>query len=170
MTGIRCYTDGSCSGGRGPMGAGVVIEYGVKDVIEYGGYLGEGTNNIAELTAVGTAMWFLRARIQYETAHEIVVFTDSEYCIGVLTNPAWQPQSNLKLIEDVKALLVPNVVFHHVRGHVGYRGNERADKLAHHARKERMTHEHVFTRNHFVDPRGISHDPLEPLAGPDFSS
>lgn len=139
------------------MGAGVVIEYGADAVLEYGGFLGVGTNNIAELTAIATALWFIRER---GLGDRVIIFTDSEYAIGVLTKD-WQPQSNLKLIEDTKSLLFPDTEFVHLRGHVGFPGNMRADKLAHTARKQQMTHEFGFTRKHFADPRGIDHDPLE---------
>ena len=46
---IVIYTDGACSGNPGPMGIGIVVLDG-DDRREVGAYLGEGTNNIAELT------------------------------------------------------------------------------------------------------------------------
>ncbi|MCX6768469.1 MAG: ribonuclease HI family protein [Candidatus Micrarchaeota archaeon] len=46
------YTDGCCLGNPGRMGAGVVLLHEGKIVKEISRYLGEGTNNIAEYTAV----------------------------------------------------------------------------------------------------------------------
>src|SRR5262249_5260568 len=52
---VIVYTDGACSGNPGPMGIGVVIlDRGKRR--EIGEYLGEGTNNIAELTAIERAL------------------------------------------------------------------------------------------------------------------
>src|SRR5262245_14197759 len=45
------YTDGACTGNPGPMGIGVVVMDG-KERRELSEYLGIGTNNIAELTAI----------------------------------------------------------------------------------------------------------------------
>lgn len=46
------YTDGCCLGNPGRMGAGVVLIHEGKVVKEIGKYLGMGTNNIAEYSAV----------------------------------------------------------------------------------------------------------------------
>jgi len=46
------YADGCCLGNPGKMGAGVVIVHGGKVVKEISRFLGMGTNNIAEYTAV----------------------------------------------------------------------------------------------------------------------
>jgi ribonuclease HI len=48
---IDVWTDGACSGNPGPMGIGVVVLYDGQRR-ELGEYLGVGTNNIAELTAI----------------------------------------------------------------------------------------------------------------------
>src|SRR5262245_63631659 len=48
---VVVYTDGACSGNPGPMGIGVVVlDKGERKEISE--YLGTGTNNIAELTAI----------------------------------------------------------------------------------------------------------------------
>src|SRR5262245_42651324 len=52
---IVVYTDGACSGNPGPMGIGVVVlDHGNRR--EVSEFLGEGTNNVAELTAVERAL------------------------------------------------------------------------------------------------------------------
>ena len=48
---VEIWTDGACSGNPGPMGIGVVVIDGGQRR-EKGEYLGVGTNNIAELTAI----------------------------------------------------------------------------------------------------------------------
>lgn len=50
------YTDGACFGNPGPMGIGIVIYRGRKKIKEISEYIGKGTNNIAEYTAVLRAL------------------------------------------------------------------------------------------------------------------
>jgi ribonuclease HI len=57
---IVAYTDGACSGNPGPAGVGVVLIDG-KERRELSEYLGTGTNNIAELTAIELALRAARA-------------------------------------------------------------------------------------------------------------
>ena len=49
---IVIHTDGACSGNPGPAGIGVFIERPDGEIIEHSEFIGEGTNNIAELTAI----------------------------------------------------------------------------------------------------------------------
>src|SRR6516162_1087288 len=46
------YTDGACSGNPGPAGSGVVLVSPRGKTFEGFEYLGEATNNVAELTAI----------------------------------------------------------------------------------------------------------------------
>ncbi|MDO9264821.1 MAG: RNase H family protein, partial [Desulfosalsimonadaceae bacterium] len=55
LNAIIIYTDGASSGNPGPSGIGVVMEYGGHER-EISNYIGIATNNIAELTAVQTAL------------------------------------------------------------------------------------------------------------------
>ena len=50
-TPLKIYTDGACSGNPGPAGVGAIL-FDSKEVYELSEFLGMGTNNIAELTAV----------------------------------------------------------------------------------------------------------------------
>ena len=73
------FTDGACSGNPGPAGAGfVVIEPGGK-IHEGFEYLGEATNNVAELTAVLRGLQGVP-----DVGAPVRVHTDSGYAIGVL--------------------------------------------------------------------------------------
>ncbi|HID72643.1 TPA: reverse transcriptase-like protein, partial [Candidatus Micrarchaeota archaeon] len=56
------YTDGASSGNPGPMGLGVVLYKNDFRVEELSEYLGVGTNNMAEYTAIIRAL---------ETAHQM---------------------------------------------------------------------------------------------------
>ncbi|MEC7518916.1 MAG: ribonuclease H [Myxococcota bacterium] len=122
---IIVYADGACSGNPGPAGLGVLILDG-DDSRELSEYLGEGTNNVGELTAI------LRAASELAgTDKPVRIYTDSQYSIGVLTK-GWKPKKNKELIRDVKAALaqIDDVVLHYVPGHAGHDFNEKADQLA----------------------------------------
>ena len=71
------YTDGSCRGNPGPMGIGVVIIPDINNtnsIVKMGKYIGHGTNNIAELTAIKIG---IETAIQYNKP--ILLYTDSLY-------------------------------------------------------------------------------------------
>jgi ribonuclease HI len=101
-------------------------------------YLGEGTNNIAELTGV------LRAAEIVPDGAAAVVHTDSQYAIGVLTK-GWKAKANKELIASVKVVLARRqasgqswrIVY--VPGHAGVPLNERADELAREAVRTRTS-------------------------------
>jgi ribonuclease HI len=118
------YADGACSGNPGPAGAGAVLIDPTGEY-EHAEYLGVGTNNIAELTAI------LRAAERADRALPLAVYTDSSYAIGVLTK-GWRAKANVELIASVKAALatLDHVSLHYVPGHAGVPLNERADGLA----------------------------------------
>ncbi len=119
------YCDGACSGNPGPAGLGVVLRYeGVERVLSE--YLGQGTNNVAELTAI------LRA---CEGAPDLDrpfrIYTDSTYSINMLTK-GWKAKANRELIAQTKDVLAAfrDVRLHYVKGHAGIPLNEKADALA----------------------------------------
>jgi ribonuclease HI len=119
------YTDGACSGNPGPAGLGVVLLHGASRR-ELSEYLGVGTNNVAELTAI------LRAIEAVGPSDESVhVHTDSQYAIGVLQK-GWKPKANQALIASIKTAMSGLKRLHlvYVPGHAGVPLNERADALA----------------------------------------
>lgn len=131
---IIVYADGACSGNPGPAGLGVVIVDG-DTRRELSEFLGRGTNNIAELTAILRAAEALEGREEH-----VRIFTDSSYSIGVLTK-GWKAKANPELIAEVKRALarLPDVELQYVPGHAGVALNEAADQLARAAVDQRRT-------------------------------
>jgi ribonuclease HI len=128
------YTDGACSGNPGPAGAGVVLVAPKGKTYEGFEYLGEATNNVAELTAILRAVeWLPR------DAAAIVVHTDSQYAIGVLQK-GWKPKVNQELVAKAKKVVQERGArLVYVPGHSGVPLNERADELAREAIVRRRT-------------------------------
>jgi ribonuclease HI len=95
-------------------------------------YIGKGTNNIAELTAIKVALQKLS---KYKSTR-IIIHTDSRYCQGVLTL-GWKAKANKELIFDIKSIMMgfEHLEIEWVRAHNGDAGNEIADSLALAARK-----------------------------------
>jgi ribonuclease HI len=124
---IVIHTDGACSGNPGPAGIGVLIERRDEEV-EISEYLGSGTNNIAELTAILRALEGLREDERERTIH---LYTDSGWSLGVLVG-GWKAKTNLELIARIRELMptFPRLELLKVRGHAGHAENERADELA----------------------------------------
>lgn len=121
---IDVWTDGACTGNPGPCGFGVVIRVSDR-YTEIGQYVGTGTNNIAELLAIGVALEEAR-----EFEGKVQIHTDSNYSIGVLTK-GWKAKANVELIQWIKQLVAQrDVKFIKVKGHAGIPLNERADRLA----------------------------------------
>ncbi|KPJ76488.1 MAG: hypothetical protein AMJ54_11645 [Deltaproteobacteria bacterium SG8_13] len=122
---IRIYTDGASSGNPGPSGIGAVLEYG-DHTKEISKYIGQSTNNIAELEAIRAGLLELKVRNL-----PVRIYTDSSYAHGVLAL-GWKPKKNLEVIAAIRQLMQEfcDVKLIKVRGHAGHRQNERADDLA----------------------------------------
>ena len=122
---IHVWTDGACEGNPGPAGLGVVIIDG-KDHRELSEYLGQGTNNIAELSAILRGLESITDR-----SRPVIVYSDSQYSIGLLTQN-WKAKANKELVEKLRGLTreFPNLRFVKVAAHSGIPLNERVDELA----------------------------------------
>jgi ribonuclease HI len=94
-----------------------------KEISEY---IGEATNNIAELLAIEKGLTAVKNR-----SLPVRVYTDSSYAFGVLTLN-WKPKKNIDLIAGIRRTMAsfPNLRLVKVPGHSGVEENERADRLA----------------------------------------
>jgi ribonuclease HI len=124
---IILYTDGACSGNPGPAGIGIVIQR-PDEIVEIAEFIGSGTNNIAELTAILRGLESLRDDEKDRVIH---LYTDSAWSLGVLVG-GWNAKANLELIEQIRAIAkdLPKLELLKIRGHAGVEGNVEADRLA----------------------------------------
>jgi len=132
---IHLWSDGACSGNPGPAGAGTVLIFADRRK-EMSTWLGDGTNNVAELTAVLQGITALNAPVR----RKLVIHTDSQYVIGVMVR-GWKARANQQLVEELRGHLqgISRVVWHWVRGHEGVELNERCDALAREAIERRAS-------------------------------
>ncbi|TMQ08467.1 MAG: ribonuclease HI [Deltaproteobacteria bacterium] len=123
---IHVWTDGACSGNPGRAGLGVVIVGDGPGHREISEYLGEATNNIAELTAILRGLEAVTDRTR-----PVFVYSDSAYSIGLLTQ-SWKAKKNVELVEQLRALTrsFRDLHFVKVAAHSGISLNERVDQLA----------------------------------------
>lgn len=123
---IHVWTDGACSGNPGPAGLGVVVIGDGEGEREISEYLGPGTNNIAELTAILRGLQTVT-----DKARPVVVYSDSAYSIGLLSQ-SWKAKKNVELVQELRELCkrFSNLKFVKVLGHSGIALNERVDQLA----------------------------------------
>ena len=122
---ICIFTDGASSGNPGPSGIGVVLRYGEHEK-EISQFIGQATNNIAELKAIDAGLSALKTR------HiPVRLFTDSKYAYGLLML-SWKPKKNRQLIESIKKKMAEfqDLKILKVKGHSGHPENEKADYLA----------------------------------------
>ncbi len=122
---IVIYTDGACYGNPGPSGIGVLLEWNGRSR-EISRYLGEGTNNTAELSAILEAL-----RAVKKKSYSVRLYTDSSYAIGVLSM-GWKVRQNRELVDRVQREMAgfKDLELLKVKGHAGDPRNERVDLLA----------------------------------------
>jgi ribonuclease HI len=122
---VHIYTDGASSGNPGPSGIGVVLTYG-RQRKEISEYIGEATNNIAELMAIQKGLSAVKNK-----RLPVQVYTDSTYAHGVLALN-WKPKKNLDLVTAIRRSMAMFARLRLVKvpGHQGVAENERADELA----------------------------------------
>lgn len=140
MTSTMCiyelYTDGGCDPNPGPASAaGVCIHPETKEVIfAYSHYLGKGTNNIAELTAI---LMGLRECIDRDLKN-LRVFTDSELSVHLCQGRKQSQKPHLTaLVQKIHALKpsFQSLEFQWIQSHNHHLYNETADQLCTHMLK-----------------------------------
>lgn len=133
---VEIHTDGACSGNPGPGGWGAILRWRGLDK-ELSGYEPETTNNRMELMAAIGALETLKRPMK------VRVVTDSNYVrrgitgwlVGWKAN-GWRtadkkPVKNKELWERLDAAAQRhNIDWRWVKGHSGNPDNERADRLA----------------------------------------
>ena len=136
---VVVFADGAAKGNPGPGGWGAIVVTPDGHVTELGGGTGHTTNNRMELTAAIEAL-----RHVGHTSVPVAVHTDSAYVIRGIREwihgwrrRGWRTATgddvvNRDLWEALATAVerVGTVTWHHVRGHQGIPGNERADEIA----------------------------------------
>lgn len=128
MDKFTIYTDGSCDNIQYPNYGGwayLILENG--NIIEQkSGNDIHTTNNRMEMVAI------IESLVELPKFSEVEIFTDSEYCIGVLSNK-YRAKVNLDIIEQFKELVNSkqlNVSFKWIKGHSNDKYNTIVDNLA----------------------------------------
>src|SRR3984885_9418283 len=99
---FEIFTDGGCKGNPGPAAIGVVIKDGAKTVKTISRAIGQGTNNIAEYTALIVAL----QEALILKADEVSIKSDSELMVKQVTGVYAVKHENIKkLFDQVKHLV-----------------------------------------------------------------
>lgn len=139
---LKIYTDGACSQ-NGTWDAAYAFNAWENDIWIYseGGYIGQATNNIAELEAVLNALKFASSWIK-NAQDQVVINSDSAYivnCVNQKWYAKWKkngwvttagtPVQNKEYWVGILHLLeeYPNITFVKVAGHANDKGNNMAD-------------------------------------------
>ena len=122
---LSVYCDGACQPNPGKCGVGALLIYGqyAKEISQF---IGDGTNNVAELTAIKVALEAIKRK-----DIPVTVYSDSQYAINVLTGE-WKATTNIDLVVDLTYLICSfdDINLHWIKGHDGNPHQERADQLA----------------------------------------
>ena len=112
------FTDGSCRA-NGNGGLGIVWLKNGKKVFEYSKGYKDTTNNQMELKAI-----YLASKSIKNTIDSLEIVSDSEYALGCIFNPKWNPKKNKELIRKIKLqvketqkLVKEPIKYRHVYGH-----------------------------------------------------
>jgi len=126
------YIDGASSGNPGDAGVGVVIESKDKKQKEtISRYIGTGTNNVAEYTALIIAL----RRLETLQAREVDIRSDSELLVKQLRGEYSVKKEHLKKLFSTAVALCKKIPSLHV-GHIRRDSNNEADALAKEAIKK----------------------------------
>ena len=121
---LEIFTDGGCSGNPGPAAIGVVIKRDGKTLKTLNRAIGEGTNNIAEYTALIVAL----KEALILKADEVSVKADSELMCKQVSGAYAVKHENIKpLFDQVKHLVTGFKSFQIT--HVPREQNTEADAL-----------------------------------------
>ena len=126
---IQIYTDGSYRKKHLAAASAIVIIFDDGSIQIDHKYLGEKTNNYAELCAIKMALcWCIKHRINKE---KIMISSDSTYAIGI-AKQEMKPKANKELAQEVIELTkeFKNLSIRWVKAHSANRYNKLADTVA----------------------------------------
>jgi ribonuclease HI len=118
---LQAYIDGGSRGNPGDAGIGVYFP-GVVRIAEY---LGTGTNNFAEYSALLTALRFA----VFRQCDELAVFADSELVVKQIKGEYQVKNDSIRLLHSAAERWI-RLVPHFSISHVRRENNKEADKLA----------------------------------------
>lgn len=142
---IEIYTDGASSGNPGPGGYGTILRAMYNGTLlekEFSGGFRKTTNNRMELLAVIVGLKALK-----QPGQQVTIYSDSKYVIDAIEKRwvynwirnGFKGKKNKDLwLQLVDLLKQHNVRLVWVRGHAGHPLNERCDRLAVAASKDRV--------------------------------
>lgn len=123
---VVIYTDGGCPVPNGVAASAYIAQYNGKERSRVVSFT-QGTNQRAELIAIGIALSDLKAPCQVQ------IITDSKSAIGWLTGEWKRKDANIRAIcteiDRVIAEVGHTVSYQWVKGHLGNEINERVDAL-----------------------------------------
>jgi len=140
MPDIIIYTDGGARGNPGPAGIGVVIQDSAEKILkEFGEYIGDTTNNMAEYEALVRALKAVKELFGAELREKrIEVRMDSELVVRQCEGRYKVKEPSLKeqfaKVATLRLEDVPNITF----VHIPRAKNARADKLVNEALDARL--------------------------------
>lgn len=122
---LEIYIDGGARGNPGPAGIGVVIlgEDG-KKIKEFGKYIGEATNNIAEYNAL---LYGLEEALILR-AQDVIINVDSELVAKQLSGDYRVKDSNIRPLFERAINMLSSFKKFEIK-HIGRELNKEADKL-----------------------------------------
>ena len=126
---LSLYIDGASRGNPGPAGVGVVLCDGGNRVLwEFGKFIGETTNNVAEYTALIDGL----QEALIHKVRKISVYTDSELLTRQLQGKYKVKEPHLKVLHQQALSLIRGFGRFGIH-HIPRTENRRADKLANEA-------------------------------------
>lgn len=121
---IKAYCDGASRGNPGPSAcAFVFMDENGEEIISSSFYLGEHTNNYVEYAGIIAAM--------QQGLSSMDIYCDSALVVNQILGVWKVKHAEIKLLHaQAYALYIRGGhILHHIKGHSGIKGNERADQL-----------------------------------------
>lgn len=129
MCGFKIWTDGGYNISKGIGAYAFIILEGMEEICRNAERVTRSTNNRCELLAIINAIKLL----PYSSS--ATVFTDSTYCIGVLTGQ-YRRKKNTDILDEWDIIVASkglNIEFEWVKGHSGNKYNEICDEMCNEA-------------------------------------